>query len=663
MRRPQWKGHTGAAFAAAVVVTIAVAAACRTIPRKAGGAAPRSFSVEAWVRAPVVRVGVLVDVPRVQVTADSGVVVWSLLEKESPVYRAVSTPVATFRGTRVRPGGVVLHDTGQEFQSAYVVPASSGDALRVDGVLYRGIIEVRGDGEGALTVVNVVGVEDYLRGVVPNELSPEAFPQIEALKAQAVAARTYALRNRGQFQAKGYDLCATAACQVYRGLSTESALSDQAIAETRGMAATYEGQPIEALYTSTCGGHTEDGGNIFDGEPTPYLRGVVCVPEKSAWSLVRTTAPIPAGGGEESHDRDAALLVALGVFEPKVSSPASLKGAASEAEIRRWTMRLIGTLKRKGCESAAEGPLTRRGAFFAHVVSSLCWEERAKRLLSPSDPDYLLQVEDREDLSGRGEDVAAALLIQEGILTPFSDNSLGAGKALTRAQAATLLARTAERAGPPGLMAADFQGAERGEIRVRLGESVRSFPLNPQARLFRSLDGDRGETSELSLVAGDRISFVVQDGSVTFLEANQSRLGAAADHTSRYFRWEVRSTPAEVAKGVARYGVVGTVQDVVPRRIGSSGRVVELSVVGSQGELLLRGLKIRWALGLRENLFVVDRELGEHGDVERFVFTGKGWGHGVGLCQVGAYGMARAGSSYAAILSHYYPGIAIEKVY
>jgi stage II sporulation protein D len=101
------------------------------------------------------------------------------------------------------------------------------------------------------------------------------------------------------------------------------------------------------------------------------------------------------------------------------------------------------------------------------------------------------------------------------------------------------------------------------------------------------------------------------------------------------------------------------VKDVVPRRLGVSGRVVELAVLGTESELVLTGLKVRWGLGLRENLFVVDRELDGAGDVARFVFTGKGWGHGVGLCQVGASGMAQAGSTYDQILKHYYAGVAV----
>jgi stage II sporulation protein D len=178
-------------------------------------------------------------------------------------------------------------------------------------------------------------------------------------------------------------------------------------------------------------------------------------------------------------------------------------------------------------------------------------------------------------------------------------------------------------------------------------------------RLFRALNGSRLAASELQLAAGDKVRLVVQGGKVAFLEADQSRLGPAADRSSRYYRWEVRLTPAEVASAVARYGQVGTVRDVVPRRLGVSGRVVELAVLGSGQELVLQGLKVRWGLGLRENLFVIDRELDAAGEVARFVFTGKGWGHGVGLCQVGASGMAQAGSTYDQILKHYYTGVSV----
>ena len=72
-----------------------------------------------------------------------------------------------------------VSQTGEDVDSAFVEAREPGDTVRVDGVPYRGIVEVR-RGDEALTVVNVVNLEDYLKGVVPNELSPQAFPQIEA---------------------------------------------------------------------------------------------------------------------------------------------------------------------------------------------------------------------------------------------------------------------------------------------------------------------------------------------------------------------------------------------------------------------------------------------------------------------------------------------------
>jgi len=133
------------------------------------------------------------------------------------------------------------------------------------------------------------------------------------------------------------------------------------------------------------------------------------------------------------------------------------------------------------------------------------------------------------------------------------------------------------------------------------------------------------------------------------------------NQTSRYYRWKAELTPADVARKLARYGSVGHVRDLVPRRLGVSGRVVELEVQGTSGDLLLKGLKVRWGLGLRENLFVIDRETDPQGQVQRFVISGKGWGHGVGLCQVGAFGMAQAGATYEGILHHYYTGIRLGR--
>ncbi|MDQ6652139.1 MAG: SpoIID/LytB domain-containing protein, partial [Acidobacteriota bacterium] len=161
--------------------------------------------------------------------------------------------------------------------SAPVTFASDNETtpVRFDDRPYRGRIEVFANARGALTVVNVLGLEDYVKGVVPNELSAGSYNLLEAQKAQAIAARTYALHNRGQFMSQGYDVLPTTRSQVYRGFISENSLSSRAVDETRGMVATYNGEPINALYTSTCGGRTEDAQNIFN-DAVPYLKAREC---------------------------------------------------------------------------------------------------------------------------------------------------------------------------------------------------------------------------------------------------------------------------------------------------------------------------------------------------------------------------------------------------
>ncbi|HEY0384556.1 MAG TPA: SpoIID/LytB domain-containing protein, partial [Pyrinomonadaceae bacterium] len=217
----------------------------------------------------------------------------------------------------------------------------SNAPVRLNDKPYRGRLEVFANGQGLLTVVNVIGLEDYVRGVVPNELSPGSYPAIEALKAQAVAARTYAVRNRNQFASDGFDLLPTTRSQVYGGLSTEHPLSTRAVEETRGVVATYRGEPINALYTSTCGGRTENAENIFN-EATPYLRGRECGLEGRAHftPFIIKTSREPADIREEANAqlaRDAAVLavhnfdnLARRLTDAWLSSPVSL------AEVRGW---------------------------------------------------------------------------------------------------------------------------------------------------------------------------------------------------------------------------------------------------------------------------------------------------------------------------------------
>jgi len=143
---------------------------------------------------------------------------------------------------------------------------------------FRGAIEVGRDVDGSLFVIGDLPFESYLKGIAE---VPRSWPQ-EALKAQVVAARSYAL-SRLEFQDEtarhfGYDLCATDACQVYRGVGVEAGpWGDRwvrAVNATRGEVLLYQGRPAQTFYFSTSNGHTFSNAQGFGGAPLPYLRSV-----------------------------------------------------------------------------------------------------------------------------------------------------------------------------------------------------------------------------------------------------------------------------------------------------------------------------------------------------------------------------------------------------
>ncbi len=146
--------------------------------------------------------------------------------------------------------------------------------VSVNGDKYRGLVELVAI-SGQLRLVNVVYMEDYLKGVVPLEIGPTPEEQFEAIKAQAVAARTYSMSHLGQYgDESGYDLKTDIGDQVYKGVAVEQKLINKAIEATRGEVIVYRDDMINAYYHSTCGGATDDIEDVWDKDPAPYLRSV-----------------------------------------------------------------------------------------------------------------------------------------------------------------------------------------------------------------------------------------------------------------------------------------------------------------------------------------------------------------------------------------------------
>ncbi len=132
---------------------------------------------------------------------------------------------------------------------------------------YHGALTLTADA-GALRLVNAVRLEDYVASVVASEYP---FGEIEGVKAQAVLARTYALKAKGRHGS--YDVVDHVGSQVYRGIGTETPTARRAAEATRGEVLTWRGSLVEAVYSSSSGGHTADNDAVWSGSPLPYLRG------------------------------------------------------------------------------------------------------------------------------------------------------------------------------------------------------------------------------------------------------------------------------------------------------------------------------------------------------------------------------------------------------
>ena len=552
--------------------------------------------------------------------------------------------------------------------SAPLIFASSDEKngpVRFNDKPFRGKIEVFANTHGSVTVVNVIGLEDYVRGVVPNELS---YPALEALKAQAIAARTYAVKNRGQFSSEGFDLLPTTRSQVYRGLTSETSLTSQAVEQTRGVIATYNGEAINALYTSTCGGRTEDAENIFN-TAIPYLRGRECAVEgKAAFVpfIIKSSRDIFEIKDERDlvYARDVALLAVNGFALPtdKVSS-SWLSSHMTESEARDW-LNAAARLARMAAFKAPDDA-TKTPAFSTALVAAVYGDRRADTLLNSADADYLLSFRDGEEVPAANR-ADVAMLLRDGDLSLFADATLRPKEAMPRSHALHAIARLLESKNLLAFQKGTSRPANSGVMMLRSNKG-KDLPIavSTEAFLFREFGEHLHQMKSLALVGGEPVGFHVSaKGQVDYLEVRPANNGAAADRFSSLSNWTAQLNLGAVQARLGRsVRGIGSITDLRIAKQGSSRRVIDLEVIGTQGVAHIRGGRIRSALGLKEQLFVIDRVYNENDRVASFIFTGRGWGHGVGMCQFGAYGLAKQGLNVEQILKTYYTGIELTKMY
>jgi stage II sporulation protein D len=544
------------------------------------------------------------------------------------------------------------------------IVARNDGKLEIEDTRVRGVVEVRTTKFGTVRAINWVGLENYLRGVVPAELGPAVWPQLEALKAQAVAARTYAWRNMGQFDDEGFDQCATPRCQVYKGVDTEHPLSDRAVAETRSEVLVWGGEPINAMFTATCGGHTEDAGEIFPEERAPYLRGVPCAAEPEAMrdrraTLVgRTIVPVRDATGRDVT-RDWAVLVAAGVLPEEADRMTRTVDAET---VDRWTSRIRALAGIPSQSEPPAGEVADLGDVAVRLTTAFGWQERAEVLLSESDLEAVLRDRAAAALP-TDERRALAYLARIEALAPDAEGSFAVDRLPDAARMVPALHAAASTYDALGIREATVGEIGERTLRIHRGSGEATVSVVERPFLFGRGGGRATGVARLELWPGDRIRYRVgEDGRVDFLELRPPVAGVSDDRQSAVYSWQERRTRRELERSIRKRVDVGTLRDLRVVRRGVSGRVVELEVVGSRGTERVRGFDIRRLLQLRESLVVFEIQRDHDGGIEAVVFAGKGWGHGIGLCQVGAYGMALRGENYREILKHYYTDVRIRQI-
>jgi stage II sporulation protein D len=542
---------------------------------------------------------------------------------------------------------VLVDDEGDRHtisgEAVLVMPVSA-ETVTIDDKPYRTAARVFINARGLLNVVNELNLEDYLYGVVPAEMGPRIYDEIEGLKAQAVAARTYAVRNLGQFRSEGYDICPGPACQAYKGFSGEEPLTNQAVKETSGLVATYEGKMIDALYTSTCGGETSDVSTMFPGRNEPYLRRAKC----TELELVALAGRADSGLLTEQQV-NGRLFSAL--------TDAAEGGANwSAADVERAVHAALA-FGGAAQTTVARPPSSRRGDVLRYLASVMRLDEHARVLTMPEDRGYFFpQTQNRDDVAH----LAAAFLIKYGLIPAQHLDRVDMNAAVPREELYSLLGSWLREHSVVQEAAGKILSIDGRAVTLKAEGKTQKITLPANIPLFRRLGDRLQEYREMPIMIGDR-AFVQRNakGEAVSMIVQANFDGASYDRTSSFANWTRSYRADELVTSINRRSPIQELRDIRPVTIDAAQRIAELEVTAEGGrKFILKGLPVRWSLNVPDNLFTYEKTKDADG-VDRYTFFGKGWGHGIGMCQVGAYGMAFRGKTFEQILHNYYTGIEI----
>lgn len=318
-----------AALVGTLVLSATAPAMARHAPASAKSAKASVTAAQPAKQAPDLRVGLASGRASLTITPAGG-----KATVQTGSSKTITLAANTAAAIRWQDGAFLVGREKLRSEVLVIRPAAKAGELSLDGRRYRGALELRHK-SGGLTAVNIVPVDGYLRSVVPEEM-PVDWPA-EAIKAQSVAARSFALASRGRHASEGYDLCTTTHCQLYTGTTAEKSASNAAIKATRGEVLTYGGKPIEALFHTDSGGMTENSEDVW-GSHVPYLRAAKDTPAKTMpWTKAIRRADLERKLAAKGHD--------IGKVRSLVLSPLAIGRSAKDrtASGRVKTMTVKGT--------------------------------------------------------------------------------------------------------------------------------------------------------------------------------------------------------------------------------------------------------------------------------------------------------------------------------
>lgn len=271
----------------------------------------------------------------------------SAVEQAIPV---AAERVSGFEGIVLKGGSTSVLMISKEVPYA-LAGTGAENTFSINGKAYRGYLSFSQVGK-SLTAVNTVDLDQYLYGVVPSEMPASYHP--EALKTQVLAARSYAMTKRGVHEQNGYALCDTIHCQVYKGYGAENASVNPLVDATKGEVICYQGKPIEAVFSASTGGYTENSEDVWNA-PVPYLRAVPEIAEygDNTWTKTLTLSQLDqllASKGEKIGTAQDIVITKVSaggrVQELQIVGSAGVKTLTKE-NIRTYFSGACGTLPSK----------------------------------------------------------------------------------------------------------------------------------------------------------------------------------------------------------------------------------------------------------------------------------------------------------------------------